>query len=71
MKRWGTIFLLIGIGIFFLFGGAGAIAFLLSPEVPLIVKVAVFSVGLGILLLTIDAARETWGKKDKYEGIER
>jgi len=71
MKRWGTIFLLIGIGIFLLFGGAGAIAFLLSPAVPLIVKVAVGSVGIGILLLTLDAARETLGKKDKYEGIER
>ncbi len=71
MKRWGTIFLLIGIGIFLLFGGAGAVAFLLSPEVPLAVKVAVFSVGFGILLLTIDAARETWGKKDKYGGVER
>ena len=71
MKRWGTIFLLVGIGIFLLFGGAAAIAFLISPEVPLIVKVAVFSVSVGILLLTLDAARETWGKKDKYERIER
>ena len=71
MKKLGVILLLIGIGIFVAFGGAGFMAFFFDPEVPLIVKVAVFCVAGGVALLVIATARETWGKKDKYEAIEK
>jgi len=71
MKKVGIILLLIGIGIFMLFGGAGFIAFLFDPGVPIIIKIAVLSVAVGILLVVVAVIKENWGKKDKYEEVKR
>lgn len=71
MKKLGVILLLIGVAMFIAFGGAGFVAFLFSTEIPLVVKAAVFCVVGGVALLVLATARETWGKKDKYEAIEK
>lgn len=71
MKKVGVILLLIGTAMFIVFGGAGLVAFFCSPEIPLVIKIAVFCVAGGVVLLVVATARETWGKKDKYEAIEK
>ena len=71
MQKIGIILLFIGIGIMVLFWGAGIIAFLVSPEVPAIAKIAAFCLAGGILLLVISAIKENFGKKDKYEEITK
>ncbi len=67
MQKIGVILLLIGMGIFAIFGGAGFLAFLFSPEIPAIIKIAVFSSAIGTLLIIISSL----GKKDKYEEIKK
>jgi len=71
MRNLGTILLLIGIGMFFIFGGFGFLEFLLSPEIPLLVKIAVLSVIVGLVLIVISIIKESAGKKDKYEEVEK
>lgn len=71
MKRIGIILLLVGMGIYLLFGGAGFIAFLFAPDIPIIIKIAVLCTVVGILLLVIAVIKGNWGKKDKYEEVER
>ena len=71
MKKIGVIVLLIGMGIFAIFGGAGFLAFLFSPEVPSIVKIAVFAGAIGTLLIVISSLTENWGKKDKYDEVKK
>ena len=71
MKKVGIILLLVGIGIFILFGGAGFISFLFAPDVPILIKIAAVSVAVGVVLLLIAVIKENWGKKDKYEEIKK
>ena len=67
MQKIGVILLLVGMGIFAVFGGAGFLAFLFSPEVPVIIKIAFFSFAIGTLLIIISS----FGKKDKYEEVKK
>ncbi|PIR19310.1 MAG: hypothetical protein COV48_02725 [Elusimicrobia bacterium CG11_big_fil_rev_8_21_14_0_20_64_6] len=71
MKKLGIVLLLLGMGILPVFWGAGFLAFLKSPEVPAIVKLAVVSAASGALLLLISSMRENWGEKDKYREVKQ
>jgi hypothetical protein len=71
MKNIGIILLLVGIGIFILFGGVGFLSLLLSPETPFLLKAAILSVCGGIILIFIAAVNEKTKKKDKYEEVEK
>ncbi len=67
MQMIGVALLLVGMGIFALFGGAGFLAFLMAPEVPMIVKIAIVSSAIGTLLIVLSSL----GKKDKYEEVKK
>ncbi len=71
MQKIGVILLLVGIGIFAVFSGAGFLAFLFDPEVPAVVKIAAFSAAIGALLIIVSSLTENWGKKDKYEEVKK
>jgi membrane protein implicated in regulation of membrane protease activity len=71
MQKIGAILLLIGIGIFVIFGGAGFLKFLFSPDVPIFVKIAAFSIAGGVLLIIFASLKENWGKTDKYEEVKK
>lgn len=71
MQKTGIVLLILGIVIFMGFGGKGFLEFLLSPEGSLLIKVGVFSIAGGALLIILASLKENWGKKDKYEGVEK
>jgi len=71
MQKWGMILFLLGLGLFFLFGGVSFIAFLLSPEAPVVVKIAFLLVAVGTFLLILAVVKQTWGKKDKYDEVDK
>ena len=71
MQKIGVILLLIGIGIFVVFGGVAFLAFLLSPEVHVIIKIAAFAVAIGTLFISISSLKESWFKKDKYDEVKK
>ena len=64
MKGIGTVLLVVGIGLFLVYEGGRAISLFLS-EMPLHMKVAFFATGMGLLLMMLDVARDTWRKKDR------
>ena len=67
MQKIGIALLIVGIAIFFIVGGTGFLEFILSPEVPVFLKVAVFSIVAGALLIILSSL----GKKDKYEEVKK
>lgn len=71
MKRLGAALLLLGVGIFAIFWSAGIWAFLTSPEVPVIVKLAAGSFFTGALLLGVASVKENWGERDKYREVKQ
>lgn len=71
MKKLGIILVIVGMGIFVLFGGVAFLGFLLAANVPLFIKIPFFLVVVGIVLLIIAAVKENWWKKDKYKEVEK
>lgn len=71
MKKLGTVLLLLGMAVIPVFWGAGFWAFLTSPDVPVIVKLAAVSFVSGALLLGIASLKENWGEKDKYREVKQ
>ena len=67
MQKIGIALLIIGMVIFLIVGGAGFLEFILSPEVPIFLKVAIFSIAGGVLLIILSSL----GKKDKYEEVKK
>ena len=67
MQKIGIALLIVGIAIFFIVGGTGFLEFILSPEVPVFLKVAIFSIVAGALLIILSSL----GKKDKYEEVKK
>ncbi len=63
MQKIGTVLLLLGIGIFAIFGGASFLEYLYSPEGPIFIKIAIFSIVGGILLIILASIKENCGKK--------
>lgn len=74
-EKTGNNFFLVGLAILLLIllptGAGGLFAFLLSPKVPIWVKVASFFIIIGLTLLFTTTAWETFRKKDKYGEIEK
>lgn len=71
MKKLGTILLLFGMAVIPVFWGAGLWAFLTSPEVPVMLKVAAISFASGALLLAVASLKDNWGEKDKYNEVKQ
>ncbi len=68
MQRLGTIFLLIGAGLFM-----GYVGYKLATneELAMTLRLAFGAGTIGLLAFILRGMREVWGKKDKYEEIER
>ena len=70
---WQNIaFILIGLGVLALIGWA-AQAFFLESEIPLLVRIAVGAIGVGVLILIVVAIKDriTRAKDEDYKGVER
>jgi len=67
MQKIGIALLVVGIVIFLFVGEAGFLEFILSPEVLIFLKVAIFSIAGGVLLIILSSL----GKKDKYEEVKK
>ena len=70
---WQNIALiLVGLGVLALIGWA-AQAFFLESEIPLLVRIAVGAIGVGILILIVVAIKDrvTKAKDEDFKGVER
>ena len=70
---WQNIALiLVGIGALALIGWA-AQAFFLESEIPLLVRIAVGAIGVGVLILIVVAIKDriTKAKDEDFKGVER
>ena len=70
---WQNIaFILMGIGMLALIGWS-AEAFFMDSEIPLLVRIAVGAVGVGILILIVVAIKDrmTRAKTDDFKEVER
>jgi len=68
---WQNVaFILIGIGILALTGWAVQ-GFFVASEIPLIIRIAVGVIGLGLLILIGVAVKDRLSKKDAFKEVER
>jgi hypothetical protein len=68
MHRIGTVSLLIAVGLFI--GYTGYQLTTLEGLAP-ILRIAAGAGTIGLLAFVIASMREVWGKKDKYEEVEK
>ena len=70
---WQNIaFILMGLGVLALIGW-GVQGFFMSSEIPLLVRIAVGAIGVGVLILIIVAIKDrvTKAKTEDFKGVER
>jgi hypothetical protein len=70
---WQNIALiLVGIGVLALIGWA-AQAFFLESEIPLLVRIAVGAIGVGVLIMLVIVIKDriTKAKDEDFKGVER
>ena len=70
---WQNVALiLVGLGVLALIGWAVQ-AFFISSEIPLLVRIAVGAIGVGILILIVVAIKDriTRAKDEDFKGVER
>ena len=70
---WQNIaFILMGIGVLALIGW-GVQGFFMSSEIPLLIRIAVGAIGVGVLILIIVAIKDriTRAKDEDFKGVER
>ena len=67
---WQNIgYALIGLGALALAGWA-AWSFFTTTDIPLLIRIALGVIGLGVLVLVVIAIKDRRGKKDDFEGID-
>ncbi len=68
---WQNIaFILMGLGVLALIGWAVQ-GFFMDGDIPLLVRIAVGAIGVGVLILLGVAIKDRLGKKDEFKGVER
>ncbi len=72
MKNLGIILLLIGLAIVIIYAGYHfIIGFLLASNIPVILRIAVTVMILGVIFILIALISERVKEKDKFKGVER
>jgi len=68
---WQNIaFILMGLGVLALIGWAVE-GFFMSCDIPLLIRIAVGAIGVGVLILLGVAIKDRIGKKDEFKGVEK
>ncbi len=68
---WQNIaFILMGLGVLALIGWAVQ-GFFMDSDIPLLVRIAVGAIGVGVLILLGVAIKDRLGKKDEFKEVER
>ena len=68
---WQNIaFILIGLGVLALIGWAVPV-FFASSDIPLVIRIAVGTTGLGVLILIGVAVKDRPSRKDAFKEVER
>lgn len=68
---WQNIaFILMGLGVLALIGWAVQ-SFFMNGDIPLLVRIAVGAIGVGVLILLGVAIKDRLGKKDEFKGVEK
>lgn len=68
---WQNIaFILMGLGVLALIGWAVE-GFFMACDIPLLIRIAVGAIGVGVLILLGVAIKDRIGKKDEFKGVEK
>jgi len=68
---WQNIaFIFMGLGILALIGWAVQ-GFFMASDIPLLIRIAVGAIGVGVLILIGVAIKDRISKKDEFKGVER
>lgn len=74
MRTLGMVLLAIGAGILFVYVGYYYIVgFVLNTQIPLVIRVAVTAIVLGVLLVLVSIIRERYRdmKQERFKGVEK
>lgn len=68
---WQNIaFILMGLGVLALIGWAVQ-GFFMASDIPLLIRIAVGAIGVGVLILLGVAIKDRIGRKDEFKGVEK
>jgi hypothetical protein len=68
---WQNIaFILMGLGVLALIGWAVQ-GFFMDSNIPLLIRIAVGAIGVGVLILLGVAIKDRIGRKDEFKGVEK